>query len=109
MRGSGSPNFLCLLVTIFVLKTKNAKKYMILSFKMKGDVISDHFLMLWLQKDSLDTVGFRSFEGGEGVRESLIKSWMVDQSDTLNFTNLFECFPHVIKLITLASLALTTF
>ena len=32
----------------FVLKTsKNAMKHMILSFKMKGDVISDHFLMLW--------------------------------------------------------------
>ena len=51
-------------VTIFVLKTKNAKKYKILSFKMKGDVISDHSLMLWLQKDSLDTVGFRTFRGG---------------------------------------------
>ena len=45
-----------------VLKTsKNAMKHMILSFKMKGDVISDHFLMLWFQKDSLDTVGFRTF------------------------------------------------
>ena len=31
--------------------TKNiqiAMKHMILSFKMKGDVISDHFLTLWL-------------------------------------------------------------
>ena len=37
---------------------------MTLSFKMKGDVISDHFLMLWFQKDSLDTVGFRTFRGG---------------------------------------------
>ena len=36
---------------------------------MKGDVISDHFLMLWLQKDSPDTVGFRTFKGG-GIRES---------------------------------------
>ena len=26
-------------------------KHMILSFKMKGDVISDHFLMLWFQKN----------------------------------------------------------
>ena len=44
-------------------------KHMNLSFKMNGDVISDHFLMLWFQKDSLDTVGF-------------IKSWiLVDQSD----------------------------
>ena len=30
---------------------------------MKGDVISDHFLMLWLQKDSLDTVGYRTYGG----------------------------------------------
>ena len=36
-------------------------KHMILSFKMKGDVISDHILMLWFQKDSLDTVSFRTF------------------------------------------------
>ena len=36
---------------------------MILSFKMKEDAISDLFLMLWFQKDSLDTVGFRTFRG----------------------------------------------
>ena len=36
-------------------------KHVILSFEMKGDVISDHFLMLWFQKDSLDTVGFRTY------------------------------------------------
>ena len=36
-------------------------KHMILSFKMMGDVISDHSLMLWLQKDSLDTVVLRTF------------------------------------------------
>ena len=36
---------------------------MTLSFKMKGDVISDHFLVLWFQKDSLDTVGFRNYGG----------------------------------------------
>ena len=35
------------------------KCYETLSFKSKGDVISDHFLMLWFQKDSLDTVGFK--------------------------------------------------
>ena len=41
-------------------------KHMILSFKMKGDVISDHFLMLWFQKDSLDTVSFRTYwRGGQ--------------------------------------------
>ena len=34
---------------------------MMLSFKMKGDALSDHFLMLWFQKGSLDTVGFRTF------------------------------------------------
>ena len=55
----------------FVLKTsKNAMKHMILSFKMKGDVISDHFLMLWFQKDSLDTVGFRTFRTFRGASKS---------------------------------------
>ena len=42
-------------------------KHIISSSKMKGDVISDPFLMLWFQKDSLDTVGFttfRIFRGG---------------------------------------------
>ena len=39
-------------------------KHKILSFQMKGDVISDHFLMLWFQKDSLGTVGFRTYGGG---------------------------------------------
>ena len=38
-------------------------KHVIILHKMKGDVISDHFLMLWFQKDSLDTVGFRSYSG----------------------------------------------
>ena len=44
-------------------------KHMILSFNMEGYVISDQFLMLWFQKDSLDTVGFRTFRtfSGEGV------------------------------------------
>ena len=53
---------------------------MILSYKMKGDVISHHLLMLWLQKDSLDTVGFRTYRpffwGVGGDRESQIKSWI---------------------------------
>ena len=49
--------------------------HMILSFKMKGDIISDHFFMLWFQKDSQDTVGFRIFRTffrgrRVGVRES---------------------------------------
>ena len=42
-------------------------KHMILSFRMKGDVISDHFLMLWFQKDSLNTVGNRTYGGGSRV------------------------------------------
>ena len=77
---------------------------MILSFKIKGDVISDYFLMLWFQKDSQDTVSFRTFRSGVPK----IKSWiLVDQSDiwiskctkeytdlpikeiVLNFTNFF--------------------
>ena len=43
--------------------------HMMSSFKMIGDVISDNFLTLWFQKDSLDTVGFRTFRerGGSGV------------------------------------------
>ena len=40
--------------------SKNTMIQMMLSFKMKGVVISDNFLMLWFQKDSLDTVGFRT-------------------------------------------------
>ena len=49
-------------------------KHMILSFKMKGNVIFDHFLMLWFQKDSLGTVGFRTFrgEGGPGVPNKIV-------------------------------------
>ena len=66
----GDPEFLffvCFLVTIFVLKTsKNVMKHMILSFKMKGDVISDHLLMLWFRRDSLDTIGFRTFSTFRG-------------------------------------------
>ena len=63
--GPGVLIFLRFLVTIFCTKTyRNAMKHMILSFKMKVDVICDHFLMLWFQKDSLDTVGFRSYARG---------------------------------------------
>ena len=32
----------------------------------KGDVLSDNFLMLWFKKDSLDTVGFRTFSTFRG-------------------------------------------
>ena len=48
-------------------------KYMILSFKMKGDVICDHFLMLWFQKDSVDTAGFRTYSGGSRVLNQKFK------------------------------------
>ena len=59
--GSGSANFLCFLVTIFVLKTpRNAMKQMISSFKMKGDVISD---LDALVPKRLDIVGNRTFRG----------------------------------------------
>ena len=46
--GSGGPNFLGGFGNhFFVLKTsRNATKHKISSFNMKGDVISDHFLML---------------------------------------------------------------
>ena len=51
-------------------------KYMILSFKIKGDVIYDHFLMLWFQKDSLGAVGFRTFRtfrgGGPGFLNKIV-------------------------------------
>ena len=47
-------------------------KHMILSFKMKGDVISDHFLMLWFQKDSLVTVGFRTYGWGSRVQNQKV-------------------------------------
>ena len=39
------------------------------------DVIPDYFLMLWFQKDSLDTVGFmtfRTFRGGPGVLNKIV-------------------------------------
>ena len=47
-------------------------KPIILSFKMNGDDISDHFLMPWFQKDSLDTVGFRNFRGGAGILNKIM-------------------------------------
>ena len=54
-----------LLPILFVLKTsKNAMKHMILSFRIRVDVISGNFLMLWLEKDSLDRVGFRIYSRG---------------------------------------------
>ena len=47
-------------------------KHMILSFKMKEDDTSDQCLMLWFQKDSPYTVGFKTFRGtgvGLGIKE----------------------------------------
>ena len=46
--------------------------YMILLFEKTGNVISDHFLMLKFQKDSLDTVGFRTFRGGPGFLNKIV-------------------------------------
>ena len=50
--------------------------HMMSSFKMIGDVISDNFLMQWFQKDSLDTVGFRTFRtflgGGPGFLNKIV-------------------------------------
>ena len=60
MRGVSEVLILCVFFGnyFFVLKTsRNAAERLILLFKMKGCVISDHFLMLWFQKDSLITVG----------------------------------------------------
>ena len=42
---------------------------------MKRDVIFDHFLMLWFQKDSLDIFGFRTsrtFRGGLGFLNKIV-------------------------------------
>ena len=70
-------------VTIF-LNIQNAMKYnMILSIKMKGDVISDHFLMLWFQKDSLDTVGFRTYGGGSRVLNLKVTFWVLKKEKVL--------------------------
>ena len=73
-------------------------KHMMLSFKIEGDVISDHFLMLWFQKDSLDTVNFRTFrtfrEGGPGVLNRIVYFFLgggglLVYKIFLNFTNFF--------------------
>ena len=73
MRGGwGGPGiliFLCFFGNhVCTENIKNAMKHMILSLKIKGDVTSDHFLMLWFQKDSLDIVGFNTFRGGGSRR-----------------------------------------
>ena len=51
--------------------SKNAMIHMMSSFKMIGDVISDNFLMLWFQKDSLDIIGFGTFRVGSGFPKLL--------------------------------------
>ena len=53
-------------------------KNMILSFKMKADVISDHFLMLWFQKDSVDTVSFRTYGGGSKILNQKVTFWVLN-------------------------------
>ena len=55
---------------------------------MKGDVISRHFLMPWFQKDSLDTIGFRTFRTFRGGRGSQKK--IVDFGDICVFFLLLE-------------------
>ena len=45
---------------------------------MKGDVISDHFLMLWFQKDSMDTAGFRTYGGGSRVLNPKVTFWVLN-------------------------------
>ena len=72
--GAGVRESLTFFVNHFLLlePSKNAMKNMTLSFTMKGVVICDHFLMLWFQKDSLDTVGFRTFRGGPGVLNKIV-------------------------------------
>ena len=62
--------FVFFLLLFFVLKSsKKAMKHMILSFKMKGDVISDHFLKLWFQKDFIKWKE-EDGRGGEGEIEN---------------------------------------
>ena len=46
-------------------------KLMIPSFEIKGEDISDHLLMLWFQKDSLDIVDFRTYSGGFRVNQNV--------------------------------------
>ena len=58
---------------------------------MKGDVISDHFLMLWFQKDSLDTIGFRTFRFLVGWTKVTFGFLNVPLYEIfLNFTNFFS-------------------
>ena len=61
-------NHLCLMVTIFGNNNiQDAIKYMILSFKMKGDDI--YLTIYWCygsKKCSLDRVGLRTFRGVQG-------------------------------------------
>ena len=49
-------------------------KNMKISLKMKGDVMSNQFLMLWFQKDSLDTIGLRTYGGGSKLQSPKPKS-----------------------------------
>ena len=72
---------------LFSTKTsRNAMKHVILSLKMKGDVISGQSLMLWFQKDSLDIVGFGTFRVGTGFPKRLrsifpLSPWSQPTSD----------------------------
>ena len=47
-------------------------------YHLKWRVISDHFLMLWFQKDSLNTVGFRTYGGGSRVLKQNVTFWVLN-------------------------------
>ena len=67
------------LVVIFYTKDiHKCYKHMMFSFRMKGDVITDHFLMIWFQIDSLDTVGFRIYHGWSRVLNQKVTFWVVN-------------------------------
>ena len=68
---------------------------MILSLKVKGDVISGQSLMLWFQKDSLDIVGFGTFRVGSGFPKLLQSIFPLCESSTVavgGWGSLFRTF-----------------
>ena len=69
-------------------------KNMILSFKMKADVISDRFLMLWFQKDSVDTVSFRTYGGGSRVKKQKVTFGVTGLGRSPKKYHFFDGFPY---------------
>ena len=53
-------------------------KNMKISLKMKEDIMSNQFLMLRFQKDSLDAVGFRTYGGGARVLNPKVTFWVLN-------------------------------